>query len=57
MTLKFALSLSAGALALGLSAARAQEPLKIGVVSVLTGPAASLGQQVRDGFQLAVDQN
>jgi branched-chain amino acid transport system substrate-binding protein len=57
MTLKFALSLSAGALALGLFAARAQEPLKIGVVSVLTGPAASLGQQVRDGFQLAVDQN
>jgi branched-chain amino acid transport system substrate-binding protein len=57
MTLKFALSLSAGALALGLSVAQAQEPLKIGVVSVLTGPAAALGQQVRDGFQLAVDQN
>lgn len=57
MTLKFALSLGAGALALGLSAAQAQEPLKIGVVSVLTGPAAALGQQVRDGFQLAIDQN
>ncbi|CAN7586953.1 ABC transporter substrate-binding protein [Bosea sp. LjRoot90] len=57
MTLKFALSLSAGALALGLASAQAQEPLKIGVVSVLTGPAAALGQQVRDGFQLAVDQN
>ena len=57
MNLKFALSLSAGMLALGLSAAQAQEPLKIGVVSVLTGPAAALGQQVRDGFQLAVDQN
>ena len=57
MTLKFALSLGAGVLALGLAAAQAQEPLKIGVVSVLTGPAAALGQQVRDGFQLAVDQN
>ena len=57
MTLKFTLSLGAGVLALGLAAAQAQEPLKIGVVSVLTGPAASLGQQVRDGFQLAVDQN
>jgi branched-chain amino acid transport system substrate-binding protein len=32
----------------------AQEPLKIGVVSVLSGPQAALGQQLRDGFQLAV---
>lgn len=57
MTLKFALSLGAGVLALGLTGAQAQEPLKIGVVSVLTGPQAALGQQLRDGFQLAVDQN
>jgi branched-chain amino acid transport system substrate-binding protein len=57
MTIKFALSLGTGLLALGLASAQAQEPLKIGVVSVLTGPAAALGQQVRDGFQLAVDQN
>lgn len=63
MTLKFAttlnsaLLLSAGIVALGLSGAQAQEPLKIGVVAVLTGPAAALGQQVRDGFQLAVDKN
>jgi branched-chain amino acid transport system substrate-binding protein len=56
MTFKYALSLSAGLLALGISGAQAQEPLKIGVVSVLTGPQAALGQQVRDGFQLAVDQ-
>lgn len=57
MTLKYALSLGAGLLALGIAGAQAQEPLKIGVVSVLTGPQAALGQQVRDGFQLAVDQN
>lgn len=57
MKLKFALSLGAGVLALGLATAQAQEPLKIGVVSVLTGPQAALGQQIRDGFQLAVDQN
>ncbi|PZU91752.1 MAG: ABC transporter substrate-binding protein [Chelatococcus sp.] len=56
MKLKFALALGTGLVALA-SAAQAQEPLKIGVVSVLTGPAAALGQQVRDGFQLAVDQN
>ncbi|RDJ23046.1 ABC transporter substrate-binding protein [Bosea caraganae] len=56
MTLKYALSLSAGLLALGIAGAQAQEPLKIGVVSVLTGPQAALGQQVRDGFQLSVDQ-
>jgi branched-chain amino acid transport system substrate-binding protein len=57
MTLKISLSLGAGLLALGIATAQAQEPIKIGVVSVLTGPAAALGQQVRDGFQLAVDQN
>jgi branched-chain amino acid transport system substrate-binding protein len=32
----------------------AQEKLKIGVIVTLTGPAAALGQQVRDGFTLAV---
>jgi len=57
MTFKMTLSLGAGLFALGLATAQAQEPLKIGVVSVLTGPGAALGQQVRDGFQLAVDQN
>jgi len=57
MTLKSALSFGAGLFALGCAAAQAQEPIKIGVVSVLTGPQAALGQQIRDGFQLAVDQN
>ncbi len=41
------LSLSAGH-------AVAQEKLKIGVIVTLSGPAAALGQQVRDGFTLAV---
>src|SRR4051812_13540447 len=34
--------------------ALAQEKLKIGVIVTLSGPAAALGQQVRDGFSLAV---
>ncbi len=32
----------------------AQEKLKIGVITTLSGPAAVLGQQLRNGFQLAV---
>src|SRR5262245_1970016 len=35
-------------------AALAQEKLKLGVVVTLSGPAAALGGQVRDGFALAV---
>ena len=34
--------------------AAAQEKLKIGLVLSLSGPAATLGQQARDGFNLAV---
>jgi branched-chain amino acid transport system substrate-binding protein len=48
---------SAGlALLLGLAAnhAVAQEKIKIGVIVTLSGPAAVLGQQARDGFALAV---
>jgi branched-chain amino acid transport system substrate-binding protein len=46
--------LAATALALGGSAAQAQEKLKIGVVATLSGPPAVLGQQLRNGFNLAV---
>ena len=46
-----------GALALCLATATAlAEPVKVGVVGVLTGPQATLGQQVRDGFMLGMDQ-
>lgn len=37
-------------------AAFSQEPLRIGVITVLTGPQAALGQQVRDGFALGIKQ-
>lgn len=56
MKLKLALSIGTALIALGVAGAQAQEPIKIGVVSVLSGPQAALGQQLRDGFQLAVDQ-
>src|SRR5712671_7238032 len=41
-------------MALAAHPALAQEKLKIGVIVTLSGPAAALGQQVRDGFMLAV---
>ncbi|MDA9491990.1 ABC transporter substrate-binding protein [Bradyrhizobium sp. CCBAU 11361] len=49
-------TLAAAALLLGtaMSSALAQEKIKLGVIVTLSGPAAALGQQVRDGFALAV---
>jgi branched-chain amino acid transport system substrate-binding protein len=54
--MKQQLRLAALALAFGLSAhaAGAQEKIKVGVILTLSGPAAGLGQQARDGFALAV---
>jgi branched-chain amino acid transport system substrate-binding protein len=40
-------------LALGQEAAR--DPVKIGMITSLSGPGGYLGQDIRDGFQLAVD--
>ncbi len=50
------LRLGASAVLFGLLAhpAAAQEKLKIGLVLTLSGPAAALGAQVRDGFNLAI---
>jgi len=42
------------ALALLTTTAGAQDKLKIGVIATLSGPPAVLGQQLRNGFQLAV---
>jgi branched-chain amino acid transport system substrate-binding protein len=47
-------ALGATALALpGIARAQAQ-PVKIGLVAVLTGPQAALGTHLRDGFQLGI---
>src|SRR5258705_8709649 len=54
--MKQLLKLAGLAVLFGMAAntAVAQEKLKIGVIVTLSGPAAALGQQVRDGFALAV---
>ena len=39
----------------GMSSAAAAEPVKIGVITTLSGPGGYLGQDVRDGMQLAID--
>ena len=54
--MKTKITLAAAALLLGtaMSPALAQEKIKLGVIVTLSGPAAALGQQVRDGFALAV---
>jgi branched-chain amino acid transport system substrate-binding protein len=45
---------AAAAVAILVCPAAAQEKLKVGVIVTLSGPAAALGAQVRDGFSLAV---
>lgn len=50
------LAATVAALALAASGAQAQEKLKVGVIATLSGPPAVLGQQIRNGFQLAVKQ-
>src|SRR6266567_190154 len=54
--MKTQLTLAAAALLLGtaVNPTLAQEKIKLGVIVTLSGPAAALGQQVRDGFALAV---
>ena len=46
--------LAAAAAILGGTAAQGQEKLKIGIIATLSGPPAVLGQQLRNGFNLAV---
>ena len=51
--IKIAALATASLLALG-AAAQAQEKLKIGLLTTLSGPAAALGIQQRNGFELAL---
>jgi branched-chain amino acid transport system substrate-binding protein len=45
---------TAALVTLALTPAQAQDKLKIGILTTLTGPPAVLGGQLRNGFQLAV---
>src|SRR6201997_2280858 len=46
--------LAAATMSLAATQAQAQEKLKIGIIATLSGPPAVLGQQLRNGFNLAV---
>lgn len=51
-------SLVASGLALAIAgAAHAQSPITIGMITTLSGPAGYLGEDIRDGFNLAVAMN
>lgn len=54
MTPRLTSLLAALAIAGFATGAQAQEKLKIGMLATLSGPAAVLGQHMRDGFQLGV---
>ena len=45
----------AALLALAATPGAAQESAKIGFVSTFSGPAAAIGNDMRDGFELALD--
>jgi branched-chain amino acid transport system substrate-binding protein len=53
---KVSFMLAAAAVALTAGQAAAQDKLKIGLLTTLSGPPAALGVQQRNGFQLAVKQ-
>jgi branched-chain amino acid transport system substrate-binding protein len=54
ITRRAALALPA-ALAIPAIHSRAATPLKIGLITTLSGPGGYIGQDIRDGFQLAID--
>jgi branched-chain amino acid transport system substrate-binding protein len=56
MTLRLRTILLTATLASLATAANAQDKLKVGMMATLSGPAAVIGQHMRDGFQLGMKQ-
>ena len=54
--MKNILAATAAALAIGMSAPAYAEPVKIGMITTLSGGGAGLGVDARDGFMLAINQ-
>ena len=52
--MKTFLAATVAALALGLAAPAFAEPVKIGMITTLSGGGAGLGVDARDGFMLAI---
>jgi branched-chain amino acid transport system substrate-binding protein len=53
--MKTGIALATVGVILGSATAQAQEKLKVGIIATLSGPPAVLGQQLRNGFNLAVN--
>ena len=47
---------AAAAVLLACGSAQAADPVKIGMITTLSGGGSALGIEVRDGFQLAIEQ-
>ncbi|WP_293662390.1 ABC transporter substrate-binding protein [Rhodoferax sp. OV413] len=45
------------AASIGSASAQSSEPVRVGLLSTLSGPGAGLGVDIRDGFQLAIKLN
>lgn len=56
MTIRKLLTLVVSSLAMT-GAGYADDPVKIGMITTLSGPAGYLGQDIRDGFALAIEEN
>ena len=57
MTKSLSLAGMAGALTFAaFTAAQAADPVKIGFITTLSGPTGYLGEDIRDGFRLAIEQ-
>jgi branched-chain amino acid transport system substrate-binding protein len=56
MSHKFLVLVGAAGLLVTAQPSFAQEPVKIGMITTLSGPGGYIGEDIRDAFQLAVDQ-